>query len=118
MPAFQSKKFRSSADMNKLGMQYRRLIAKHPFLSFGLPFVAVMVAGSFALTPATAVRYERHDRKVRQMTSDEALNVRRGAHKVDMREEYYVSGDPLLALKASAAWNGERERWLTVWNRD
>lgn len=44
------------------------------------------------LTPATAVRYEKHDRKVRQMTKEEELGVRRGGRRVDMRDEYYVSG--------------------------
>ncbi|KJZ74862.1 Cytochrome c oxidase assembly protein COX16 [Hirsutella minnesotensis 3608] len=89
MPTFQSNKFRPSGDSSKVGMQYRALIRKRPFLSFGLPFLVVMVAGSFVLTPATAIRYERHDRKVRQMTKDEELGVRRSARKVDMREEYY-----------------------------
>jgi cytochrome c oxidase assembly protein subunit 16 len=91
MPAFQSNKFRGAGDMGKAGARYRALLAKRPFLTFGLPFMAVIVAGSFVLTPATAVRYERHDRKVRQMTKEEELGVRRGARKVDMREEYNVS---------------------------
>ena len=104
MPAFQSKKFRSSADMNRIGMRYRNLMNKHPFLMFGLPFISVIVAGSFVLTPATAVRYERYDRKVRQMTKDEELNVRRSARKVDMKEEYYVRLTPF----------GMGERMLSV----
>ena len=91
MPAFQNNKFRGAGDMGKAGARYRALLAKRPFLTFGLPFMAVIVAGSFVLTPATAVRYERHDRKVRQMTKEEELGVRRGARKVDMREEYNVS---------------------------
>lgn len=91
MGTFQNKTFRSSADASKIGMKYRALMAKHPFLAFGLPFMAVIVAGSFVLTPATAIRYEKHDRRVRQMTKEEELNVRRGARKVDMKEEYYVS---------------------------
>lgn len=89
MPTFQNKTFRSSADAGKIGMKYRSLIGKHPFLTFGLPFIAVIVAGSFVLTPATAIRYEKHDRKVRQLTKDEELNVRRAGRKVDMKEEYY-----------------------------
>lgn len=91
--AFQNNKFRPSSEMNKAGMKYRALMAKHPFLTFGLPFMAVIVAGSFVLTPAAAVRYERQDRKVRQMTREEELGVKRGianARKVDMREEYNV----------------------------
>lgn len=50
-----------------------------------------MVLGSFFLTPATALRYEKHDRKVRQLSNEEALGIRKGGRKVDMREEYYVS---------------------------
>jgi len=91
MPTFPSNKFRSTGDMSRIGMRYRALMNKHPFLTFGLPFLAIIIAGSFVLTPATAVRYEKHDRKVRQMTQDEALNVRRAPRKVDMKEEYYVS---------------------------
>lgn len=34
-----------------------------------------MVAGSFFLTPATALRYERHDRKVQQLSKDEAMGL-------------------------------------------
>ncbi|OAR01356.1 hypothetical protein LLEC1_06321 [Akanthomyces lecanii] len=89
MPTFQSKKFRSAGESNAMGAKYRAVMSRHPFLMFGLPFLAVIVAGSFVLTPATAIRYERHDRRVRQMTRDEELNVRRSARKVDMREEYY-----------------------------
>lgn len=91
MPAFQSKKFRGSADANKLGAKYRVMMARHPFLMFGLPFMAVIIAGSFVLTPATAIRYERQDRKVRQMTREEELGVGKMGRKVDIREEYYVS---------------------------
>ncbi|EGX91089.1 short chain dehydrogenase/reductase family oxidoreductase, putative [Cordyceps militaris CM01] len=89
MPTFQSKKFRSAGESNAMGARYRAVMSKRPFLMFGLPFLAVIIAGSFVLTPATAIRYERHDRRVRQMTRDEELNVRRSARKVDMREEYY-----------------------------
>ena len=66
-------------------------MAKRPFLLFGLPFLAVMIGGSFVLTPATAIRYERHDRKVRQLTKEEELSVGRNKRKVDLKEEYYVS---------------------------
>jgi cytochrome c oxidase assembly protein subunit 16 len=90
MPAFQRKRFVSSSELNSLGQRYRGLMQKHPFLLFGLPFLTVIIGGSFVLTPATAIRYEKYDRKVRQMTKNEELNVRKGARKVDMREEYYV----------------------------
>ncbi|TQS33595.1 hypothetical protein Golomagni_06054, partial [Golovinomyces magnicellulatus] len=96
MPTFQSNKFRSAGDADRIGTKYRAVMAKRPFLTFGLPFLAIMVAGSFVLTPATAIRYEKHDRRVKQMSKEEELNVRRAARKVDMKEEYYrLSGRDL-----------------------
>ncbi len=95
MAIFQNRKFRSSADAGTFASKYRAMMAKRPFLLFGLPFMAVIVGGSFILTPAAAIRYERHDRKVRQMTREEELGVGKSARKVDLREEYYVSCFPM-----------------------
>jgi cytochrome c oxidase assembly protein subunit 16 len=89
MPTFQSKKFRASSYQNTIAAIYRAKLARHPFLLFGLPFIVTMVAGSFFLTPATALRYERHDRKVRQMTKEEELGIGKDRRKVDINEEYY-----------------------------
>lgn len=72
----------------------------------------VIVAGSFVLTPAAALRYERYDRKVQQLSNEEALNLgikgadgeqgikRNPRRRIigDEREEYYVSGDILLGM--------------------
>lgn len=91
MAVFGKKKFVSAAESHSVASRYRSALAKRPFLLFGLPFIAIIVGGSFALTPATAIRYERHDRKVRQMTREEELGVGRAGRKVDIRDEYYVS---------------------------
>lgn len=91
MAVFPKKKYVSAAEANTIAARYRAGLAKRPFLLFGLPFMAIIVAGSFVLTPATAVRYERHDRKVRQMTKEEELGVGKMGRKVDIKEEYYVS---------------------------
>jgi cytochrome c oxidase assembly protein subunit 16 len=91
MAVFQSRKYPSAANSSKFAARYRAMMAKHPFLMFGLPFMTVIIGGSFVLTPATAIRYERHDRKVRQMTKEEELGVGKAGRKVDIREEYYVS---------------------------
>lgn len=59
-----------------------------------------MVMGSFFLTPATAVRYERFDRKTHMLDRDEALGLNRvrdagkmrglkGGSRGDIREEYW-----------------------------
>jgi cytochrome c oxidase assembly protein subunit 16 len=91
MGIFQAKKFRSSAQNNTVAAKYRNALARHPFALFGLPFIATMLLGSFFLTPATALRYERHDRKVRQVTKDEELGIGKDRRKIDLAEEYYVS---------------------------
>lgn len=90
MAVFPSRKYYSPGTPRTFAMKYRAAMAKHPFLLFGLPFMAVIVAGSFVLTPATAIRYERHDRKVRQMTKEEELGIGKAGRRVDMKEEYYV----------------------------
>lgn len=90
MAVFPKKKYVSATESNTIAARYRAGLAKRPFLLFGLPFMAIIVAGSFVLTPATAIRYERHDRKVRQMTKEEELGVGRTGRKVDIKDEYYV----------------------------
>ena len=62
-----------------------------------------MVAGSFFLTPATALRYEKHDRKVKQLTQEEAMGLGKDRRKVDISEEYYR-----LASKALDSWEQKR----------
>jgi cytochrome c oxidase assembly protein subunit 16 len=109
MPAFQSKTFRraateSSSLSERIGALYRARLARHPFILFGLPFITVIVAGSFALTPAAALRYERYDRKVKQLSQEEAFDLglkgpdgeagikRNPRRRIvgDEKEEYYV----------------------------
>ncbi|KAJ5770790.1 uncharacterized protein N7511_002841 [Penicillium nucicola] len=80
MPTFQSKTFRRAATESsslgeRIGALYRARLARHPFILFGLPFISVIVAGSFALTPAAALRYERYDRKVKQLSKEEAFDL-------------------------------------------
>lgn len=95
--AFTSKSF-SATLPNTLAAKYRKALQKHPFLLFGLPFISTIVAGSFMLTPATALRYERYDRKNQQITQEEAMGLRAERRKVNMKDEYYVSRVEFLLL--------------------
>ena len=88
MPTFHSSRYNSPSPA---AQKYRALVQKRPFLMFGLPFITLMVAGSFFLTPATAVRFERHDRKIQTTTTEQALSVGKHKRRVDPKEEYYVS---------------------------
>ena len=107
MPEFQSKTFRPSSYQNTLGAFYRKNLGRHPFLLFGLPFIFTMVAGSFILTPATALRYERHDRKVKQMSKEEELGIGKGRRRVDINEEYYRLAAKVGARTMVANWESE-----------
>lgn len=89
-PAFNTKPFRTTGNQNAVAAWYRRNLVRHPFVLFGLPFIVTMVAGSFFLTPATAIRYERHDRKVQQLSQEETLGIGKNRRKVtNINEEYY-----------------------------
>lgn len=112
MAVFQSRKFRSSAESNTFAARYRALLAKHPFALFGLPFIATMVAGSFFLTPATAIRYEKHDRRVRRLTKEEELGIGKAGRRVDMKEEYYVGLGLLRMLLCTPPWKGADQRLI------
>jgi cytochrome c oxidase assembly protein subunit 16 len=87
---FQSKSFRATIP-SSIASRYRKALTKHPFLLFGLPFLTTIVAGSFMLTPATALRYERFDRKNQRITQEEKMGLGQNRRKVNMKDEYYVS---------------------------
>jgi len=103
MAVFTAKKFRSTSNQNTLAAKYRVALGRHPFLLFGLPFISTIVAGSFFLTPATAIRYEKYDRKVRRLTKEEELGIGKAGRRVDMKEEYYR-----LAAKDLDDWEQKR----------
>ncbi|CAE6442459.1 unnamed protein product [Rhizoctonia solani] len=66
-----------------------RILKRHPSY-FGLPFVLVMVGGSFALSTFTQTRYDLHEKKVTQMSKEEELHMSKNRRHVDIREEYFV----------------------------
>ncbi|KAG0650062.1 Cytochrome c oxidase assembly [Hyphodiscus hymeniophilus] len=107
MAVFPNRKFRGTAEANTIAARYRSALARHPFMLFGLPFIATMVAGSFFLTPATAIRYEKHDRRVRRLSKEEELGIGKAGRKVDMKEEYYR-----LAAKDLDDWEQKRVKRL------
>jgi cytochrome c oxidase assembly protein subunit 16 len=99
MPAFTSK----SRNPNKLVSAVRR----RPFVFFGLPFLSLVVASSYALQAFTSTRYELNDQKVSAVSKEDELGMNKDRKKVDIREEYYVSG-------TVAAESGTR---LAQWRR-
>ena len=89
MPTFASR----SINPSPLSSQLRR----HPFIFFGLPFISLVIASSFALQTFTRIRYDLHDQRVTTLTKEEELGMSHKRKKVDLRDEYYV-GHPMLLL--------------------
>jgi cytochrome c oxidase assembly protein subunit 16 len=104
MAKFTSTKYKPNAS------QLKSSVHKHPFLLFGLPFVAMVIIGSFALTPATATRYEHFDKKSRRTEKKGAIDSSGVKRRVfDPREEYYVSN---YKLSESNSY------WAYIFDRD
>jgi cytochrome c oxidase assembly protein subunit 16 len=83
---FTRKRHRQSA----LALWYQAKLRRSPFLFFGLPFLTIIVVGSYALSSFTTIRYERHDAKVKIMNEEELLKLDKDRRRPDIREEYYV----------------------------
>ena len=73
-----------------IALWYQAKLRQSPFIFFGLPFLSIIVIGSYGLSSFTAIRYERHDAKVKIMTEEEALKLDKNRRRPDIREEYYV----------------------------
>ena len=58
------------------------------------------------LTPATALRYERYDRKNQQITHEQAMGLRGERRKVNMKDEYYVRITGNIGIGRAWADNG------------
>jgi len=74
---------------------------KRPFLFFGLPFMIILVSGSFALSGITQTRYDLRNSKVQSISKEEELRMNKNRKRVDIREEYF-------RLKAKS---GELDEW-------
>ncbi|GFZ46900.1 Cytochrome c oxidase assembly protein COX16, mitochondrial [Saitozyma sp. JCM 24511] len=104
MPAFSS---RSRSPTHPILAQVRR----HPFVLFGLPFLSLVVASSFALQAFTQTRYDYHGQKVQTLSQAEALGMDKNRKRVDIREEFYrlnaTSSSSDAALDASTSASTE-----------
>ena len=79
----------SSKKLNSKRLRLNRTINKHPLLLFGLPFMAIILGSSFLLTPFTQIRFDHNDQKIKQLSKEDELKIKRGRKKLDIREEYY-----------------------------
>lgn len=91
MPTFSNKPIgRSQSTFGTILARLTPQVRRHPVLMFGLPFVLTIVASSFGLSYMTQTRYDYNASKVKSMSKEEELGMRKDRRKIDIREEYYV----------------------------
>ncbi|KAL1923583.1 uncharacterized protein VTP21DRAFT_8563 [Calcarisporiella thermophila] len=83
MPTFESRPLNP-----KLG-GLNSFIKRRPFVFFGLPFITVLVVGSFGLQQFTKTRYEHHEHRVTQLKKEDELNMSKGKRRLSLQEEYW-----------------------------
>ncbi|KAK9719642.1 Cytochrome oxidase assembly, variant 2 [Basidiobolus ranarum] len=66
------------------------IVRKYPFITFGVPFLTVIVGGSFLLSQMTQTRYDFHDHKVNAVSTEEKLHLDKNRRKFSLQEEYWV----------------------------
>ncbi|KAG1441074.1 hypothetical protein G6F56_011642 [Rhizopus delemar] len=85
MVRFESKPYAQSSSFDALAAQAK----KKPFLYFGLPFLTIMVAGSFGLSQLTQTKFDHRDRKHTKVAKEEALGMDKNRRKLSLQEEYF-----------------------------
>lgn len=58
------------------------------FVRHGLPFLALVVLGSFGLSEFTSIRVQKRDEKNRMLSAEETLRFQKKVQKVDVDEEF------------------------------
>ncbi|KAI8871724.1 cytochrome c oxidase-assembly factor cox-16, mitochondrial [Ramicandelaber brevisporus] len=81
----------SSAGFNrhKIAALWVQQVRKRPFIFFGLPFIGVIVVGSFMLQSLTNTRYELRAQKVQALSKEDELKISKTKRKLSLQEEYF-----------------------------
>ena len=70
-------------------------LRRSKFLRFGLPFISLLVLGSYGLTEFTSIVVKKREEKNRMLTAEEKLSFQKKAGKVDLEEEYRKTNEKL-----------------------
>ncbi len=63
-------------------------LTKSKNFRYGLPFVSLLVIGSFGLSEFSSIVITKREEKNRMLTAEEALAFQKTVEKVDVEEEY------------------------------
>ncbi|KAI9226651.1 MAG: cytochrome c oxidase assembly protein COX16-domain-containing protein [Piptocephalis tieghemiana] len=99
---------RGYATRKSFNDRVRDRVEARPFVYFGLPFLSLIVAGSFILSEFTATRYELHEKKTHKLNREDELGLERGRRRLNLQEEYWRLLDKEGGMGADDEWEVKR----------
>ena len=85
--AFRSKRQQALYEKSFAG-RYAKNFNSKPFLYFGLPFMALVIIGQYALADLYQTKIDRDDKKVTQINAED-LEKSLSKRSVNLKDEYY-----------------------------
>lgn len=70
-------------------------VRRNKFLRYGLPFISLLVLGSYGLSEFTSIVVKKREEKNRMLTAEEQLSFQKKAGKIDLEEEYRKTNEKL-----------------------
>ena len=70
-------------------------LRRSKFLRYGLPFISLLVLGSYGLSEFTSIVVKKREEKNRMLTAEEMLSFQKKAEKIDLVEEYKRTNEKL-----------------------
>ena len=74
--------------MSSIVRRFCQAIRKNRGLRYGVPFVSLLVLGSFGLSEFTSITVKKREERNRSLTAEEALSFQKKVKKVDVEQEY------------------------------
>ena len=70
-------------------------LRRSKFLRFGVPFIGLLVLGSYGLSEFTSIVVKKREEKNRMLTAEEMLGFQKTTTKVSLEEEYKKTNEKL-----------------------
>src|SRR5271167_759240 len=99
-----------------LTLWYQAKLRRSPFLFFGLPFLSIIVLGSYALSSFTTIRYERHDQKVKIATEEDLLKLEKDLDNWEQKRVTRLQGTALTSADCANGQGSLKTSWSRTTN--
>ena len=70
-------------------------LRRSKFLRYGLPFISLLVLGSYGLSEFTSIVVKKREEKTRMLTAEEMLSFQKKTDKIDLVDEYKRTNEKL-----------------------